>query len=127
MEAADVELIVEDGSNFRILENRNLTVRGPFVMDADPLGWTQGEIVDFNEEDMTIDAQLFEGYAMPTKGERIEIFTPDGVMLPHGQDCVQVQYLSAAIFALWISIIHDDMVWRDKEHPLVLNYPKQHL
>lgn len=93
LEAANVELIVEDGSHFRILGNRSLTVRGPFVLDADPLGWTQGEIIDLNEAEMTIDAQIFEGYAMPTKGERIEIFTPEGLMLPHGQDAVQVEFI----------------------------------
>ena len=92
--AREVELIVTANLNhFRVLGNKNLTVLGPFVLDADPLGWTQGEIVAINPEDWTIDARIFDGYAIPTEGERIELFTTEGVMLPHSQDAVQVVIL----------------------------------
>ena len=89
--ARGVELIVTTNINhFRVLGNKNLTVLGPFMLDADPLGWTQGEIIAINPEEWTIDARVFDGYDIPIGGERIEIFTAEGVMLPHSQDAIQV-------------------------------------
>lgn len=73
-----------------MLENRNLTVRG-LLMDADPFGFTQGEIIDLNHDDLAITVQLFDGYpTVHDRKERIEFFTPEGVMLPHRQDAIQV-------------------------------------
>ena len=102
--ARDVELIVTVNINhFRVLGNKNLTVLGPFMMDADPLGWTQGEIVAINPEEWTIDACIFDGYDIPTEGERIEMFTTEGVMLPHSQDAIQVVLQAYALdsFPVW--------------------------
>ena len=59
----------------------------PLVIDSEPLGFTQGHIVAANKEDLTIDIQIMEGYtAAKDCGGRIEMFSPDGVMLPHNQD-----------------------------------------
>ena len=50
-----------------------------------------GDIVAVNEEDMTIDVHIWDGYEATTKtGGRIEFFNEEGRMLPHGQDPVQV-------------------------------------
>ena len=59
----------------------------PLIIDSEPLGFTQGHIIASDKEDLTIDIQIMEGYT-PVKdcGGRIEVFSPDGVMLPHNQD-----------------------------------------
>lgn len=50
-----------------------------------------GDIVALNEEDMTIDVRIWDGYEATTKTSgRIEIFNKEGRMLPHGQDSIQV-------------------------------------
>ena len=59
--------------------------------DNDPMAFTQGTIVGANPDELTIDVRIMDGYILPTKTDgRIEIFTPEGVMLPHGQDPIQV-------------------------------------
>lgn len=96
LNAARVELVMEaENQHFRILGNRNLTVRGPLVLDAEPFGWTQGDLLEANQEEQTLTIRIWDGYQIPTEAERVEFFTPDGVMLPHGQDAVQVRALSA--------------------------------
>ena len=61
----------------------------PLIIDSEPLGFTQGRIIESNKEELTIDFQIMEGYRVPTEGGRIELFTPEGVMLPHTQDVPQ--------------------------------------
>ena len=61
----------------------------PLIIDSEPLGFTQGRIIDSNKEELTIDFQIMEGYRVPKEGGRIELFTPEGVMLPHTQDVPQ--------------------------------------
>ena len=59
----------------------------PLIIDSEPLGFTQGRIIASNKDDLTIDIEIMEGYtAAKDTGGRIEIFSPDGVMLPHNQD-----------------------------------------
>lgn len=86
LNVAGVELIVTDQNHFRCIGNKDLTVRGPVILDAEPLAWSQMQIIGFDAKEFTIDGRVFEGYPMPEKGGRIEIFTPEGVMLPHTQD-----------------------------------------
>ena len=57
----------------------------PFILEADPLGFTQGTIVASDNTSQTIDMKLMDGYDAP-QGGRIEVFDSQGVMLPHAQD-----------------------------------------
>lgn len=84
-------------AHMRVLSNRNLTVRGPLVLDAEPFAFTQGELVAVDAGEQTLDVRIFDGYHLPLSTGRIEFFTPEGVMLPHGQDAVQVRLLSQSI------------------------------
>ena len=58
----------------------------PVLCDVDPPSFGQGTILAADKEACTIDFQLMEGYTLNEKPGRIELFTPDGVMLPHLQD-----------------------------------------
>ena len=50
-----------------------------------------GDIVALNEEELTIDVCIWDGYEATTKTSgRIEFFNKEGRMLPHVQDPVQV-------------------------------------
>lgn len=82
--------------HMRVLGNTNLAVRGPLTLDADPFSFTQGEILAADQGELTLDVRIFDGYLLPRAPNRVEFFTPEGVMLPHGQDVVQASplYLS---------------------------------
>ena len=58
----------------------------PFLCDVDPPTFGQGTILAADKEACTIDFQLMEGYMLKDKPYRIEVFTPEAVMLPHLQD-----------------------------------------
>ena len=50
-----------------------------------------GEIIGLNKEELTIDMQVWDGYQIIEKGQRIQIFNEEGVMLPHCQDGINVK------------------------------------
>ena len=61
----------------------------PLILDSDPVPYTQGRIVSYDKEALTVEAELLEGYKPPTDNGGIKLFTPEGVMLPHTQDVTQ--------------------------------------
>ena len=69
--------------------NRAGAPNDPLLLDSDPLGFAQGWVLAANQEEATIDLQLMDGYALTVKPNRIELFTSEGVMLPHVQDVPQ--------------------------------------
>lgn len=61
----------------------------PLILDSDPLPYTQGRILSYDKNALTVDAELLEGYKPPVDNGSIKLFTPEGVMLPHTQDPTQ--------------------------------------
>ena len=61
----------------------------PLILDSDPVPYTQGRILSYDKDALTVDAELLEGYNPPVDNARIKLFTPEGVMLPHTQDPTQ--------------------------------------
>ena len=50
---------------------------------------TEGRILGYDKENLTVDAEVLPGYKMPTEAGGIRLFTPEGVSLPHTQDMPQ--------------------------------------
>ncbi|KAK9845119.1 hypothetical protein WJX74_010776 [Apatococcus lobatus] len=77
----------------RVLWNTNFVLEGapgdPLLLDSDPVPYTQGKILSYDEKALTVEAELLEGYKPPTDNGGIKLFTPEGVMLPHTQDVTQ--------------------------------------
>ena len=61
----------------------------PLIFESDPVGFAQGWVLGADKEACTIDLQLMDGYELADALGRIELFTPQGVMLPHPQDVPQ--------------------------------------
>ncbi len=59
------------------------------ILDSYPVAFTQGRILSYDTEALTIDAELLPGYNPPNGHGKIRVFTPEGVSLPHTQDVSQ--------------------------------------
>ena len=73
-------------TNRLLIDMRAGSEDDPFVIDSEPIGFTQGFITASSNESQTITLKLMDGYAPPVPSGRIELFAPNGTMLPHLQD-----------------------------------------
>ncbi|CAL5221970.1 g4252 [Coccomyxa viridis] len=81
---ANVELITPGiGGHFKLLNNTNLVIRGPMVLDADPVGAPQ-TIIHSSDRKKSMEVLVMPGYPAPNKG-RVMVFNNQGDRLPAGQ------------------------------------------
>jgi hypothetical protein len=83
--AANVELILENTppQDFMALNDCDrVTIRGPLIIDCDPLVFSQGTIRSFNSAAKTLDVRIHDGYRTALKPGRFMLFLADGTWLP---------------------------------------------
>ena len=82
---ANVEIVAEVASGFFMLyENRNLTVRGPLALDAEPFRFSQCEVTGSDGETY-LELRPMPGYEAPTADGKFLVFDARGRLFPTGQ------------------------------------------
>ena len=82
---ANVEIVSEvEGGFFLLYENRNLTIRGPLALDAEPFRFSQCEVTGSDSETY-LELRPMPGYEALTADGKFLVFDARGRMFPTGQ------------------------------------------
>ena len=82
---ANVEIVSEvAGGFFYLYENRNLTIRGPLALDAEPCRFSQCEVTGSDGETY-LELRPMPGYEPPSADGKFLVFDARGRMFPTGQ------------------------------------------
>lgn len=83
--ARNVEFIVENnpsGDFMSLNDCARLVIRGPLIIDCDPMVFSQARILAYDAGAKTLSVRIHDGYRSDLKPARFLLFAPDGAWLP---------------------------------------------
>ena len=82
--AAHCTFIMENMTAGLFMMNKcsHMAILGPLVLDADPLRFSQAEVMRVDEKTGVVEIKVMPGYPMPPEKSRLMIFGPDGIGSP---------------------------------------------